>query len=239
MADIQDINQSLQILNINGVHFNTEERFQLEMALNQLLNNSTAADFDELLFWGRVEGVKQDYYVAVAYCYNDRYEFPEKKFYWCNAENNMTVKAFPVLHGMHREHNDNFAAKPFSGVPGLLHVKLVDPAEEAKKEEEKNLVGESNKDPLADTEEETEATVKKVNFTEIDRLLHHVLAIENDCQIIPQGSMKLTVKHEVQRNEAFNGLSSTDAFNLSNYSHFRNVQDEAKKSMLEDHDAIF
>jgi hypothetical protein len=27
MADIQDINQSLQILNINGVHFNTEERF--------------------------------------------------------------------------------------------------------------------------------------------------------------------------------------------------------------------
>ena len=51
--------------------------------------------------------------------------------------------------------------------------------------------------------------------------------------------MKLTVKHEVHRNEAFNGLSSENCFKLSSYSHFRNVQDPTKKDGLEADDAIF
>jgi radial spoke head protein 9 len=74
---------------------------------------------------------------------------------------------------------------------------------------------------------------------ELDRLHYHVRAIENDCHIIPQGSVKLTPKHEVQRNEAFRGLTPTECFQLNNYSHFRNVQDTLKKENLEADDAIF
>jgi hypothetical protein len=51
--------------------------------------------------------------------------------------------------------------------------------------------------------------------------------------------MKLTPAHEVERNEAFQGLTSGDAFNISNYSHFRNVVDQTKKDALENDDAIF
>jgi radial spoke head protein 9 len=75
---------------------------------------------------------------------------------------------------------------------------------------------------LASTVEEEEEIVK-INLKEIDRVHFHVLAIENDCHIIPQGSFKLTASHEVERNEAFNGLLPTEAFDLKNYSHFRNV----------------
>jgi len=101
------------------------------------LNSSKQSDFDELLFWGRIDGVKSDYYVAVGICYNDRYEFPEKKFYWCNQANNMTFEAFPPLHDLHKAHNEKIAANLFQGEPTLVHTKLVDPEEEAKKAAEK------------------------------------------------------------------------------------------------------
>jgi radial spoke head protein 9 len=28
-------------------------------------------------------------------CYNERFEFPEKKFFWCSSANNMQFEAFP------------------------------------------------------------------------------------------------------------------------------------------------
>ena len=51
--------------------------------------------------------------------------------------------------------------------------------------------------------------------------------------------MKLTPQHEVQRNEAFRGLQASECYDLKFYSHFRNVQDTAKKENLEADDAIF
>ena len=78
-------------------------RFQLEVALQELLNSCGPTDFDELLFWGRVTGLKSDYYIAMGVCYKDRYEFPEKKFYWCssgnqtNAVKKETVNAFTFM----------------------------------------------------------------------------------------------------------------------------------------------
>lgn len=107
--DIQDLTASLSVLHHNGVAFSIEERFQLEIALQQLLNEATETDFDELLFWGRVSGVKADYYVAMGVCYNDRFEFPEKKFYWCSPSNDMTFEAFPSLNDQHKDRYDAFA----------------------------------------------------------------------------------------------------------------------------------
>ena len=61
------------------------------------------------------------------------------------------------------------------------------------------------------------------NLIEADRLYYTVLAIENDCSIVPNGSFKLTEKHEVSRNVAFRGLTSDNTFKLDSYMHFRNV----------------
>lgn len=85
--DIEDLTASLIVLTHNGVCFNIEERFQLEVALQELLNTSGETDFDELLFWGRISGLKADYYIAMGLCFRDRYEFPEKKFFWCSSGN--------------------------------------------------------------------------------------------------------------------------------------------------------
>ena len=63
-------------------------------------------------------------------------------------------------------------------------------------------------DPLASSEEEDpNALVKPIDLKEVDRLHYLVRAIENDCQVVPQGAFKLTTSHEISRNEAFKGLS--------------------------------
>ena len=68
--DIQDLTASLRVLTHNGFCFNVEERFQIEIALQQLLNNAKDSDFEELLFWGRVSGQKADYYIAMGVTYS-------------------------------------------------------------------------------------------------------------------------------------------------------------------------
>ena len=77
---------SMMICILTLIIFFVLYRFQLEVALQNLLNNSAATDFDELLFWGRVSAVKGgDYYIAMGVCYKDHYEFPDKKFFWCSS----------------------------------------------------------------------------------------------------------------------------------------------------------
>ena len=88
-------------------------RFQLEVALQELLNSVSPSEFDELLFWGRITGLKADYYIAMGICYKDRYEFPEKKMFWCSSINQtnkvnsetvpaFTFVAFPSLNDQHK-----------------------------------------------------------------------------------------------------------------------------------------
>jgi hypothetical protein len=90
MADIADLQASLKNLNHNGVNFNVEERFQLNMSLHQLLGNANDTDFEELLFWGKIDATNEmNYYIALGVTFNDRYEFPEKKFFWCSQANGM------------------------------------------------------------------------------------------------------------------------------------------------------
>lgn len=169
-----------------------------------------------------MSGVKADYYIALGIIYKDRYEFPQKRFFWCSSTNGMVFEAFPDLNDQHKEEYDKMAGQLFKGEPMFVHKSVevpIDPAVEAQKAADKKA---REEDELASTVEEEEEVVK-INLKEIDRLHYHVLAIENDCHIIPNGSMKLTPTHEVARNEAFQGLPSAEAFNLTFYSHFRNV----------------
>jgi len=52
---------------------------QLEMGLSQL---NTSIQCDELVFWGKITGLKNDYYIAVGLTYMGMYEFPIKNFFW-------------------------------------------------------------------------------------------------------------------------------------------------------------
>lgn len=144
------------------------------------------------------------------------------------------------MNDQHRNNYDALANLPFTGNSSKIHIAVEDPEEQKALNLKRKQKAEKVRDPLEDTsEEDLDALVEKVNLKEIDRLHYHVRAIENDCCIVPKGSIKLNVKHEVQRNEAYLGLSEQENFDISSYSHFRNVQNEEKRKQLEADDSIF
>jgi len=85
--DILDFDAGLSHLTHNGFTLNVEEKFQLDMGLKVLLNNSSKDDFEELLFWGRISGLKNDYYIATGLTYKGKYEFPTKRFFYATSNN--------------------------------------------------------------------------------------------------------------------------------------------------------
>jgi len=66
MVDTLDFSEELKHFSHNGITLNLDERMQLEMAMMSL---RTRIDSDELHFWGKITGLGNDYYVAVAVTY--------------------------------------------------------------------------------------------------------------------------------------------------------------------------
>jgi len=56
------IAEQLKYVSKAGVTLSTEERMQLEYALSTL---QTSMGFETLYFWGKIEGIETDYYIAV------------------------------------------------------------------------------------------------------------------------------------------------------------------------------
>jgi len=247
--DILDLETSLQFANYNGVGLNVEQRFQLQNGIQTLLNSASKHDFEELLFWGRIEGVKNDYYIALGVTYSDKYQFPEKRFYWASSTD-FKFHAFPSVNDQHYEVFDSVSGM-FSGDSNKILIN-VQPPKDAGQDNDGGAPPDSNaapvtdaaepkvKDPLASTEEEDpSANFEPRNLTEMDRLVFTVYAIENDCHIIPKGSFKLTDQHEIRRNNAFKGLAIADAVMPNCYMHFRAVQDHIKAAGLEKDECVF
>jgi len=211
-------------------------RLRLSLGLQQLLNSANETDFEELLFWGRVTGLRGDYYIAMGVTYRHQYEFPTKSFYLASSHD-FCFRKFRELNRQHETEYDKLLG-PFTGDSNHVYIKVdneADPEAPAVQEQE-----EAERDPLEDTppEDPTKGVVAR-SLIEEDRLFYTVLAIENDCQLCPHGGFRLTENHEVERNVAFRGLPLDKCFTLSHYSHFRNVQDEAKKALLLADDAVF
>jgi radial spoke head protein 9 len=206
------------------------------LGLQQLLNDSKDGDFEELLFWGRVSGTTRDYYIAMGVTYSKQYEFPTKSYYFASSAD-MVFKKFRDLNTQHEGEYDGLTG-PFIGNAAHIH-KSVEPETKDDDVDDKKA-DDTQRDPLEDTpEEDPNAGFVPINLTEEDRLLYTVLAIENDCSIVPQGALRLTENHEVERNVSFKGLSAENCFTLNKYSHFRNVQSQEKKRALMEDDAVF
>jgi len=70
------------------------------------------------------------------------------------------------------------------------------------------------------------------NFTERDRLATVVPHIEEDCQVVPFGALKLLPTHELIKNPAFRGLKIDEGGNLEHYLHFRKPHSKEKKPII-------
>ena len=201
-------------------------RLRLNMGLQQLLNDSAEAEFEELLFWGRVSGTRSDYYIAMGVTYKHQYEFPTKCFFFASS-NDFVFRKFRDMNRQHETEYDKILT-PFIGDSTHVYIKEdreKTPEQLAADAEKDNQVEE--RDPLEDTPpEDPNKGVIYRSLIEEDRLLYSVMAIENDCSICPHGAFRMTEDHEVERNVAFRGLSRDHTFTLSYYSHFRNCQNE-------------
>ncbi|CDW83569.1 radial spoke head [Stylonychia lemnae] len=198
---------------------------------------------EELQFWGKIQGINNDYYIAVSLTYTNQYEFPTKKFFWALSKD-FEFQEMPELNDQHKE-AINKENSLFEGNPKkkLVSVKKEGeeeeggaPAEDAPVEEGGE---EAKKDNLSDISEEEEIKIPPKDLTELDRLTYVVHAIENDCVISPIGAYKLTPTHQVRRNEAFKGLNEDQYLQLENYQHFRNVQGQQYKDELDKPSAPF
>ena len=81
MLGIRDLSVEFKKLNQTGQTLTLEERVNLELSLTKVYE---IEDFEEVLFWGRIGGVTGDYYIAMAINYKGHYEFPWKRYFWCN-----------------------------------------------------------------------------------------------------------------------------------------------------------
>jgi len=80
--DILDFSEEIKNFRHNGATLNLDERMQIEMGLNTL---QAKIETEELCFWGKVEGIKSDYYIAMGLQFTNMYEFPVKTFFWALA----------------------------------------------------------------------------------------------------------------------------------------------------------
>ena len=77
--DLYRLSSDIKYVNKLGETLNTREKIGLDIGLNNILKEE---QLDQLLFWGRIRGLKKDYYIALGLKMADEYEFPAKRFYW-------------------------------------------------------------------------------------------------------------------------------------------------------------
>ena len=191
-----------------------------------------------MLFWGRIRGITQDYYIALGLNYKGHYNFPFKKFYYA-ASPSYAFLPIPQPNEQYKKDVDEKDTM-FFGEPMKILIEVKPPEEGEGNVVEENPEEKSaeKKDELEESEEEKPILIPK-NFTELDRLAYVVSAIDNDTHVVPLGAFKLTPEHELQRNTYFKGLDKSEIKMEEKYLHFRNVQDLLKKELLDKPDSIF
>ena len=122
-------------------------------------------------------GIKKDYYIALGYIFNQKAEFPDKKFYF--ASNDYIFVELPEVEDQHLQYCQNYNSY-FTGEHTNILVKV-------KQEPQKPGVI-----PLKD-------------FRELHRLAYVVRRIEEDTHVVPEGAFKLTPIREVHTNYEFTG----------------------------------
>ena len=173
-------------------------RINLKLGLKAVANPK---HLDELRFWGRIRGLKSNYYIAVAIRFQGEYESPSKAFFY--ATENFEFKRLPFLKWELKDAIEKVADSEFHGLPDKIIWKeggLVDEGEGEAEDEpaagESKDMTEGRIDLMGVDEEE----LKKgpIKISEVDRLAFVVRAIENDCALVPVGSVKIMPNHQLR-----------------------------------------
>lgn len=114
-------------------------------------------EHDELHFWGKINGLVQDYYVCVGVTYSGQYEFPTKNFYWALASSGYNFKEMPTLSEAHDEYIDKDQT-PFIGEPGKVIDSANKEGEDGEGEVEAAAAEENEEEGEGEAERDSDAT---------------------------------------------------------------------------------
>ncbi len=202
----------------NCVSISIEEQIKLKTTLDQLKCDIKA---EEMLFWGKILGAEKDYYIALAIYYKG-FKFPKKKFYFCSSST-FSFSELPEIQSHHLNEFSKFNTY-FIGNPDVILEKFSD---------NKNI---NINEQIGDI---FKPNLKLKNLTESDRLSFIVRTIEHDTSIVPLGGFKMLPINEIRRNDLFEGLSSDELDKIENYFHFRKIESQNKRDMIDMGKAVF
>eukprot|EP00937_MAST-01D_sp_MAST-1D-sp2_P005048 g5048.t1 len=182
-------------LNDSGFCLSVEEKAGLQIAM---LRRKHEESFETFQFWGKVFGKQNDYIV----CYGllPSYDYPAKKFYFCNA-NKIELQQMPELSEADAARLAKASpADMFEGDPSFI-------IEEA------------------EAPEAAEGAEPPAPLTELQRLASTVAAIDADTATVPRGAWIVSPTHQVVKNVSYTGLNFEAAAKLESYYHFREAKD--------------
>lgn len=230
-----------------GFSLSIEQRSAMELSLETLRKNYR---FKKVVFWGRIKAHQRDYYIAQGYegdLLTSKKSFVSQSLTkWAQLpEVNEQQKArAKTLHAMFTgdlsyEYVFKEEVQPWE--PEKTKKVNSDGEEEVSEdefEEEPEIDPETqlNEDPLGGKYlpvVKRRKRVRKYPLTEEVRLAAVVARIDADTSVVPRGAFLVDQADNVYQNARFEGLSTTEAGNLSFYLHLRKPVVLPKKPLHE------
>ncbi|KAK3093487.1 hypothetical protein FSP39_016321 [Pinctada imbricata] len=202
--DSAGLHLSIDYVGSSGVILSPEQKASLQTSLIIL---KSAGKFHRVYFWGKILGVKDDYFIAQGV---GRDELADRKTFY--SKDCVHWGLLPPATKAMREQS-KLAKGRFTG----------DPSYEFEHTEMKKT-GEGDD---AVEEEET------INIKEEDRLASVIAEIDEDVRVVPRASFVKTPDGEVISNRSFEGLSVSEAAKICSYMHFRDPKVLEQKSLLQ------
>jgi len=202
--DSRNLHLNIDYASSSGIVLSPEQKAVLQTSLTILQNNHK---FSKVYFWGKILGVKDDYFIAQGV--NDD-EFSERKTLYSKdcAQWGLLPPATEEM-----KEKAHLAKGRFTG----------DPSFEFEHTEIKK-VGEGDEQ----TDEEEMIAIKE----EI-RLAATIAEIDQEVRIVPRGAFVKTPTGPVYSNRSFEGLTVGEAAKLCNYMHFTAPTKLQEKSLLQ------
>lgn len=202
--DSKTLHLNIHYVASSGIILSPEQKASLQTSLTTVQNNNK---FSKVYFWGKILGVKDDYFIVQG-VKDD--EFSERKTLY--SRDCVHWGLLPPATEETKE-KSHLAKGRFTG----------DPSFEFEHTEVKK-VGEGEEQ----TEEEETITIK-----EETRLAATIAEIDQEVRIVPRGSFVKTPTGQVFKNRSFEGLSVAEAAKLCNYMHFAEPTKLQEKSLLQ------
>jgi len=202
--DSQGLHLNIDYVGSSGIMLSPEQKAALQTSLVILQSENK---FNRVYFWGKILGVKDDYYIAQG-VYKDEFEL-RRTFYSKDCVRWGLLP--PATEAMRKQ--SKLAVGRFTGDPSYeyehIQTKKVGDGEEAVEEEETIMIKEE------------------------DRLSSAVAEIDEDVRIVPRGAFIKTPTGKVIGNRSFEGLTVSEAAKLCNFMHFREPTVLNQKSLLQ------